>query len=82
MVVLFLLMIDPCGPIHIFVTNKGVSTAGRNVKAQNIIMEVPEYTELLSGTDKIVALGTGTVGKQNYNNSTLMIYKTHSVQIQ
>ena len=81
-VVLFPLITNPCGPIHNVFTITGVSTTDGTVKTHDMFIEFPEYTELLSGTNEIVALGTGTVGRQNYNNSTLMINKTHSVQIQ
>ena len=75
MVALFLLMIGPCGPIHKIPKITGVSTTDGTVKAHNIYIEFPEYTELLSGTNVIVALGAGTVGRQNDNISTELINK-------
>ena len=81
MVVLLPLNIGPCGPIHKFLSITGVSTTDGIVKTQDMFIEFPEYTELLSCTDEIVTFGTGTVERQNYSNSTLMINKTHFVQI-
>ena len=71
-VALFLLMIDPCGPIHMFLSMTVVSTTDGTVKTQDMCIEFPEYTELPSGTNEIFALGTGTVEIQNYNNSSFL----------
>ena len=63
--VLLPLMTGPCGPIHNVFTMTGVSTSDRIVKTQKILVTVPEYTEVLSGTDEITALGTGNVRGKN-----------------
>ena len=82
MVILLPLKISPCGPFHKFLSMTGVSTSDGTVKTQDMFIEFPECTELLSGTDEIVTFGTGTVKRKNYNNGTLLINITHFVQIQ
>ena len=69
-IVLFPLMMCPCGPIHNALICTGVSTSGATAKTQNIFMEVPEYTDLFRGRDT-AGLGSGTVERTNYNGALL-----------